>query len=221
MNARAIKKILMKSRFRVLWGDRAFITIRMPMEVIESPFKSAALEYLKFKKQILADGYEEVFDGFFSKSESIGESAILFSGFSGVDRGEQIEQNGIIYYREEKFDNGYAKYYCGHKSFYENNQTKTPKTLENFDKKISDLYVNYTNFISRLYESEIGAACQYNNKTSYFQYSKDLKYIYVTYSIKWFYHDRKFSACSALSQFVKQRKYCKVLRKNLNSIDVI
>ena len=36
MNARAIKKKLMRSRSRVLWGQRAYLTVRLPLSVLPS-----------------------------------------------------------------------------------------------------------------------------------------------------------------------------------------
>jgi hypothetical protein len=224
MNARAIKKIVMKNCLKVIWGERAYATIRVPMDKIECPHKDKAIDFLKLQLENINQGYYATIMGdFWIKETPEYDLFIAYDGFYGRDIGPQQERDGVKYFtfNSEKKENNFAHYYGAFSGIFPKDQSEEVRDKKCLGEPIAYKYFLYKKFIEELNNSMYARACGGFEKGVYFSFSRDLRFLYIQFSVKWRYSNRKFGLCSALSKFLKQHSYVKILRGSICSGHVI
>lgn len=224
MNGRTIKRRLMENRANVMWGRRAFVTARLPLSVLpepvpERPGPSDLLDpgagweegfaYNWFRKVPHGDGtvLHEVYD--------VSKSYINFDPRknSDEDDGPFVERHLI----REREDRDWFIWWSGHRLRavlpegedpdrvdYRVDWQEEPLPEEDVDRAMvwdqwSTKYLRGLapmgegtgNPVLDAFHDAVNAA-----KTTY-PYVRG-KYVYITYSVKWFYPRRKARFCADL-----------------------
>jgi len=228
MNARTVKKLLMKGRHDIMWGRRAMVTARLPMSVLPEPMPPAV------PKEV---GEPDAFAGYYKRME--GEHRI-FTNISEVSAGrdprKRKDADAIHYLTEEhgEYDttdddgNPVKEKWSDYTwwEIVELVQERTGpdehdwKTIEKRQGPVEylDIYRKYKMWCEKYLRGMHGqtgsdvldaflAAGDWA-KTTYPWTDKD--YIYITYSVKWRYPRRKFGFSADIARAVRYAK-----RKNV------
>lgn len=191
MNGKSLKKRLMRGKVKSFWGERAYLTVRLPMNLFPKPFPH-------FKGKHLASCWTEVKDGKLYQYYISNVS----SGFDPRKRkeGECSKNFSLdIFFLEENDSNQEWKSYSwweGARLVFDSPDAKG-KVIEttNLDKELISAYRSQTLWVVDYLQFGKFDECpqvlqEFLNasnwaKTFYHSFSKDYKYLYLTYSVKW------------------------------------
>lgn len=223
MNARAIKKRLMRGRVRSFWGRRAFITVRLPLSVIPvelppepHPRDDPEVADPELWESDMFGGWRRDLDASGRPVDILdydGDVTIESWSFASVSCGEDprerleiadrhvCESHGIFRWVE-------GKHVRGHRLAGGPYEITRRRRLSD---DLVDAHIAWADAQRRYLEGVLGetgsdvldafhAAATWA-RTTYPEVCDG--FLYIAYSVKWFYADQKYRFCADLSRAIR------------------
>lgn len=212
MKAKAVKKILMRHRSRVLWGSRAFITVRFPLSLIPEPLPPRANEEHNLGISMGLEGYWK------RQEEENTVLTVIAQISSGRDPSDRKSETPVYHLRET--DYGYEWWEIEERVFkggldvepYRVNLIAVrpgPEAVMNayrarklWREKYLQGHEGETGI--PVLDGFLGAANW--AKTTYQHVDEKNGQVFITYSVKWFYPNRKLRFSSDLARAMRAAK---------------
>lgn len=207
-NGRTLHKVLMKGRQRVIWGSRAFLTVRLPATVL--PIPRPSIDYCR-------EWGEELGDGLWEKDLGDGTKEIRrivrWTGGT-LPESDSDEPTATVHFLvEEKSEwSDYTTF-----SWWEGTRHVVRDAPDDRYEKIEDKELSVEDIAAHRALHQWHAACfGYGAKngtvldaflfaagfakTHYTAFSPDDRYLYLTFSVKWYQHRGARRFCAELKR---------------------
>lgn len=207
MNARAIRKKLMRSRRRVLWGQRAYMRLRLPMSVLSSPPPP--------QPDIPAGWKEGLWEGHWQSPDE--KECIHISRSSCGVNPEEWDTDDMdedasptrkpLFIEQDEY--GTWKFWTGHRSVLVGEDEKGEPIHEYhaIPLEMVAAYKAYAEWKDKLYYPGNGqvldAFNEAGNSAKSVHWWVEGGVVTVEFGVKWFYADRKLRFCRDLSKAMK------------------
>lgn len=208
MNAKTIKKLLMRSRVKNLWGRRAYLTVRVPTKALVSTPRPSPVEFPGFKPSTLLEGHWE------GPEESVIYISHLFSGTNPALRSKDGEPVyfPVLEHRSEYLDEDTGEFkvseswswWTGMKVQGDTREALTEAQVASYKAFREWFDALHTYDQNPLRDAFLGAGEQ--AKSMSFATDASGETLFLTYGVKWFYPARKLVFSSALAKAMKQAK---------------
>jgi len=227
-NARTIRKILMRNRLQVLWGRRAFLKIRLPMDLVPEPMPDISF----------AEGWgPQGFSGHWSEELEDGTLRVrtiqkVYGGdprpvdeedaeTEEEDSEDPTEAGPVrfnpppLFVEQSPYNEDSFTWWEGFEGIFNPATLDSPFISQNtLDPEFVEKWKAYQEWYDKYAHGDFdqkGAkespvllaftsmAARYT-KTHYVDFSADQKWMYITYAVKWFYPQTKLRFAADLKK---------------------
>lgn len=197
MNARTLRKHLMKTRERNFWGDRAYLTVRLPVSLVGAPrpsplnFPGLVQEYDGWWTNESGSKHIRISQVFSSKNPETNEDLDCEPHFIEKVRSDWVYWTGEVVTQLEGDDTPVIE--------------SLPQALIAQHKALVDWMGKARSGASNPILESFCEAGDYARSTNW-QVDEAGDFLYVTYGVKWRYPQQKLRFCADLSRALKLAK---------------
>lgn len=190
MNGKTVKKLLMKNRRRVFWGARAYLTVRLPVELLPGPLpKKPTIEGLKESE--FCEGHWE--------NEDLTEYVYIFKS-----QANREPEDG--YFQELTHDGPTYRLW----SYWKGERCVRDGSTERYEAVSEEIVGQYkvwhewSRSLHRFGNGEVlDAFVEASSHAKVFSVWVRNGFVHLYYGVKWKYPNRKLAFSAALSRAVK------------------
>lgn len=195
----------MRHRVRVIWGRRAMFGIRIPVQCLP-------VQPPEFPKPLSGWRHWDN-DPTFSYDYENGTHHIGFDIFS--TSGERNIENTIILQKLDKYNTGSFDYVIAKKQILDYGDFRYPSNDYHESLEFTTEEIEWCQKLYKFYQYEedffdlqgsLGEILlePYNQGAKTYYHDIDNNYLYMIYSVKWFYPNRKRHFCSAMAKTLRK-----------------
>lgn len=198
MNARAIRKIMMKCRGGTFFGPRSFVNIKVPKDFFGPPPPPIPKEW----------GESESFSGFYRN----GNVHIETGEITGPDPrvADTVWSKPGAAHFITNLDNGLFRFWYGER-FVENEKGEYESQGFLTEEEVLPAKLNSEFLDKAQYDDKVIDLQSWSFKALYINIEDD--HIMLVASVKWFYPERKLRACRDIQRFLKKHPQAKIMRR--------
>ena len=203
MNARAVKKHLMRGRVRNFWGRRTYMRISLPLSIIPTPPPPPA---------DIPEGFKEGgWSGFWQNADE-SESIHINRSSCGFDPTELTQRAPYEQILFAEFTDNHWVFWSGHRTRKNGEDENGEPTFEftPLDEALVAQHKAYSDWHDKLYfmgqHPVMDAFNMAHNAAKSMYWTVVGQRLIAEYGVKWFYPDRKLHFCSAISHAMRVAK---------------